>query len=125
MNKIGKQFDRMTSRMDKLIGLDAIYTSRSYGDLDLITGEQTISELPCRVKVRPMPLSRRDLVELAQAGLTQVETRWSMRAAYVSDVKAQDMLSVSGFNYEILDTPSSELDEFGVEWTLYTRRIRG
>lgn len=124
MNKLARAFDRATQKMDRLYGVDGQYTSRELSGVDLTTGQQTITERACAVKVRAFPLSQRDLIELSQAGIDQVETRWSMRAAYVADVKPQDVLSVSGFNYEVLGTPGAILDEFGVEWTIYTRRIR-
>ena len=91
--------------------------------MNITTGEQTSTDVSKSVVVRPWPLTIRDRTEFAAAGLGQVDTRWSMRVHYASDIQPGDVLTVGGFHYEVVDGGASQ-DELGVEWTIMTRRRR-
>jgi len=124
MNALSRAIDRTTRQIDRAIGVRALFKSVKYGDLDLLTGTQSDLSTTCRVWIRERPISIRELTTLSQAGLTQIEKRWSLRAAYVTTVKPGDVITQGGRSYEVLSDPASSLDEFGIEWTIYTRRVR-
>lgn len=124
MNPVAKQIDLGLKHYERLVGLTADYRIRSFGAVDPVTGQQTVTELACKPKVCPYPLSFRDLAELSRAGLTQSDTRWGMRTAHGIDVTAGDRLTVAGFNYEVMEQPTAVLDEFALEWTFFARRLR-
>jgi hypothetical protein len=126
MNRIQRLIDRTTKRVDQpdLLGQDAVYKTVVYGDVDASTGLQSSTETSIPVKIRAWPIMTRDRMALAQAGLRQVDARWSLRAAYIETVNPGDRIEVSGFTYEVQDEPSAVLDEFGIDWIIYTRRMR-
>lgn len=124
MDRLAKAYDRASQQLDKRIGNSARYTQITPGALDIETGIQTPTYRRCDVKVRALPLSVRERLDLSAAGLHQVDARWAMRAHYISDVNPGDELRVGGLDYLVLTDPASTLDEFRVEWTLFTRRMR-
>lgn len=107
--------------MDKLVGVKAKLRHRTFGELDVVTGTQSYSDSVTDVMVRSWPLSMFEQVNITQAGLDRVDTRWAMRCAYSLDVSSDDILTVNNSNYEILASSATK-DEHGVEWTLLTRR---
>lgn len=121
MSTITRLLDQHAKHVDKLIGVKGQLRHRTFGELDVTTGEQSYTDSVTDVMVRSWPLSLRERVDMAQAGLTQVDTRWSMRCAYSVEITSDDILTVKNFNYEILASAATK-DEFGIEWTLLTRR---
>lgn len=121
MNAIAKLLDQHAKHANRLLGLKAKLRHRVFGALDVVTGVQAYSDQVSEVIVRSWPLSVREQVELAQAGLERVDTRWTLRCGYAAEIHSDDMLTVDGFHYEILASGATK-DEFGVEWTLLTRR---
>jgi hypothetical protein len=121
---------RLTDRTDKtLVKLDrnfaqqAIYHAMSAGTIDVETGDIVPGETEIPVKVRSAGLSSIDISQLQTAGLGQIDAAWWMRKAYRSEVKSGDVLSVSAFDYEIIDRGAT-LDALNLLWTIYTRRRR-
>lgn len=102
---------RLADRLDARFGQDAWYRT-------------TASETGTKVRVRSLPLTVRERSDLTRAGLTDIAARWRMQTKYRSDVKSKHMLYVSGFLHEILDQPAAEADQLGIEWTIYTRRMK-
>lgn len=121
MNAIYALLDKHAKKADRLFGQKATLRHRTFGALDVVTGEQTYSDQITQVKVRGWPLSVRERVDLAQAGLNQVDTRWTMRCKHAANIQSDDILTVGAFHYEVLASSATK-DEFGVEWTLLTRR---
>ena len=115
--------DKLLIKLDRQYGLDAIYHVMTPSSIDVITGDITHADTQLAVKVRRAGLNSIDLSELQRAGLGQVDAAWTMRFAYHGDVKSGDMLTVSSFNYEIIDQGAS-LDDLGLLWTIFTRRRR-
>jgi hypothetical protein len=126
MNRLTRAIDQVTRAMDHpaRLGQKAIYKSRTYGAVDASTGIQAVSVSSKNVTVRSWPLTMRDQIEFARAGLAEAMTRWCMRSEYHDDVKAGDVVQVGSFEYEVLESPTATLDEFGIDWTIYTRRKR-
>ena len=121
MNSIARLLDKNAKHMDRMIGSKGVLRHRTFGELDVVTGTQSYTDSVTDVVVRSWPLSIFEQVNLAQAGLDRVDTRWTMRCAYSVDIASDDILTVKNFNYEILASSATK-DEFGVEWTLLTRR---
>lgn len=123
MKAITRMLDRNAKHADRLIGVDSKATlrRRTFGELDVVTGEQAYTDSVTDVIVRSWPLSIRERIDFANAGLNQVDTRWTMRCKYADELKSDDILTVGPFHYEILASAMTK-DEFGVEWTLLTRR---
>lgn len=121
MNGIARLLDQNAKHTDRLIGVDGKLRHRTFGDLDVVTGVQAYTDSVTDVRVRSWPLSIFEQVTLSQAGLERVDTRWTMRCAYTLDVSSDDILTVKNFHYEILASSATK-DEFGIEWTLLTRR---
>jgi len=118
-----KQLDKAAKHADRIYGQKATLTDRSAVSVDVTTGAQTTTDTSKTVVVRPWPLSIRDRSEFASAGLTQVDTRWSMRVAHAANIEPGDILTVGSFNYVVVDGGATK-DEHGVEWTILTRRRR-
>jgi len=121
MRAIHALLDKGAKRADRLMAQKGTLRRRTFGALDVVTGQQLYSDEVTHVKVRSWPLSVRERVDLAEAGLNQVDTRWTLRCAYAANIQSDDILTVGPFHYEVL-TSSPTKDEFGVEWTLLTRR---
>ena len=121
MNSIARLLDKHAKHADKLLGVDGQLRHRTFGELDVTTGVQSYTDSVTDVMVRSWPLSIFEQVNLTQAGLDRVDTRWTMRCAYSVDISSDDILTVKNFNYEILASSATK-DEHGVEWTLLTRR---
>lgn len=124
MNKIAQSIKRATQTADRMLGMDAMYTSLTIGDMDIATGVQSTIRNSCKVRVRSYPLSARELAEFASAGISQDTTRWLVSTASLADVQAGDLMRISGIEYEVTQQPESTIDEFGVTWTIFTRRSR-
>lgn len=123
MHNLAKGIDQVNRQLNRSFGLDAVYTVLTYTEPDLITGQQTPSEQSCRLKVRSMPISLRERLELSKAGINEQMTRWVARKADIADVHPGDRIKVSGLDYEVMSNPASDLDEFGIEWMIYTHRV--
>ena len=121
MNSIARVLDQNAKYVDRLIGVKASLRRRTFGELDVVTGEQAYTDSVTDVMVRSWPLSVRERIDLASAGLSQVDARWTMRGKYADDVKPDDILTVGTFHYEVLASGVTR-DEHGVEWTLLTHR---
>lgn len=121
MSTITRLLDKHAKYADRLWGSKATLRHRTYGGVDVATGVQSYTESSSEVKVRSWPLSIMEQVNLAQAGLDRVDTRWTLRCAYSVDISSDDILTVNNFHYEILASSATK-DEHGVEWTLLTRR---
>lgn len=122
MNKsISHLLDKHAKNADRLLGQKAKIRHRTFGELDIETGVQTYTDSVTDVMVRAWPLSVRERIDLASAGLEQVDARWTMRCKYAANLASDDILTVGPFHYEILASSATK-DEFGVEWTILTRR---
>lgn len=123
MNAIARLLDRHAKYANRLIGSKSKgeLRHRTFGVLDVVTGVQSYTDTVTDVMLRSWPLSVLEQVNLAQAGLERVDTRWTMRCAYAAEIHSDDILTVKGFHYEILASAATK-DEFGVEWTILTRR---
>lgn len=106
---------------DELMGLKAKLVRRTFGELDVITGEQAYTDQSTDIMVRSWPLSVRERVDLASAGLQQIDARWTLRVASAPVVNTDDLLKVGNFYYEVIPGGLTK-DEFDVEWTILTRR---
>lgn len=115
--------DKLLVKLDRQYGKDAVYHSITAGTADVVTGDMTHTDDPIPVRVRSAELNSMDISELRRAGLDQLDAAWLMRSAYKSDVKSGDLITVSAFDYEIIDQGSS-LDSLNLLWTIYTRRRR-
>lgn len=126
MNRIMRAMDRVTAQMDKdkFIGKPATFVIRTFGEVDVDTGVQEVEEFPIPVRVRSWPISVQEVSGFTQAGITEHMTRWCMRAHYVDDIQPGYMLYVLGFQYEVMQEPAAQLDEHGIDWVIYTRRMR-
>lgn len=123
MKAITRMLDRHAKHANHLIGVDSKATlrRRTFGEIDVVTGEQAYTDSVTDVIVRSWPLSIRERIDFASAGLSQIDARWTLRCKYADDLKSDDILTVGPFHYEILASAMTK-DEFGVEWTLLTRR---
>lgn len=121
MKPIARLLDQHAKHADRLLGVKAKLRRRTFGQLDVATGEQSYTDSITDVMVRSWPLSVRERIGLASAGLDQVDARWTMRGKYVTDIKSDDILTVGTFHYEVVATGVTK-DEHGVEWTILTRR---
>lgn len=121
MNAIARLLDQNAKHVDRLIGAKGQLRHRTFGEMDVVTGVQSYSDSVTDVIVRSWPLSIFEQVNLSQAGLDRVDTRWTMRCGYSLDISSDDILTVKNFHYEILASSATK-DEFGIEWTLLTRR---
>jgi len=121
--------DKDLKRLDKKDGLDAVYRTKASVSTNLTTGVNTITYSPLEsvttpnAKVRSVSLSAYELAQLSNAGLGQVDATWRIRSAYVAEVKAGDLITVSGSTYEVLDG-GAMLDVLRLLWTVHTRRRR-
>ena len=118
---IARILDQNAKYADRLIGEKAQLRRRTFGELDVVTGEQAYTDSVTNVMVRSWPLSVREQIELASAGLDRVDARWTMRGKYADDIRSDDILTVGAFHYEVLASGVTR-DEHGVEWTILTRR---
>lgn len=124
MNKraaLAKMIDHHGKLADELLGLKAKLIRRTFGALDVITGEQAYTDQITDIVVRSWPLSVRERIDLANAGLQQIDARWTLRVAYASEVNTDDLLKVGNFYYEVIPGGVTK-DEFDVDWTILTRR---
>lgn len=121
MNAIARLLDQNAKQADRLLGVKGKLRHRTFGDLDVVTGVQAYTDSVTEVMVRSWPLSMFEQVNLSQAGLDRVDTRWTMRCDYSMEISSDDILTVKNFHYEILASSATK-DEFGIEWTLLTRR---
>ena len=118
-----RKLDQAAKKADRIMGQKATLTRRDAVTVDVTTGQQTATDMKSNVIVRPWPLSVREAAEFSNAGLGQIDTRWTMRTHYADDIDAGDILTVGGFDYEVTPNGAAR-DEFGVEWTIHTRRRR-
>ena len=133
-NKIQVLCDNELKKIDRKVGIDAIYRVKTSKSLDLETGEvvdtysPAITSTTANCKVRAITLTSRERANLANAGLDQVDAIWHIRHAYlenlgISDVRSDHMLTVSSFHYNIIENGAS-LDVLHRLWTIMTRRRR-
>lgn len=123
-DRVVTQSDAILARLDRRFGLDATYETAGTILIDPVSGVQTPSLTPIEgIKVRARPLSTRELTEIAESGLLQIETSFNLRRSLVSEAKADDrlILSVQGFTYLIL---RATLDTLELDWQLFARRLR-
>lgn len=120
---MAKQLDKAAKYADKVYGIKAMLYDKSNSSVNLTTGANTIDFKTENVVVRPWPIKTRERIEFSQAGLTNIDARWSMRVKYASDILPGDILRVAGFDYEVIPEGVTK-DEHNVEWTILTRRRR-
>lgn len=116
-----RMIDRHGKLADNLMGLKAKLIHRTFGDFDVVTGNQAYTDQVTDVVVRSWPLTLRERIDLASAGFEQIDARWTMLVSYASELSTDDLLSINSFIYEVLPAGLTQ-DEFGVEWTILTRR---
>lgn len=124
MASLQNRADGHLRRLDRKAGFGATYEVYGGSTLNVVTGKMvpTFTSVP-NVRVRPYPLSIREKVRIAEAGLVDVDAAWKIRKFYVDEPKPDDAftLSVSGFRYYIVPGGVS-LDRLQADWTLYTKR---
>jgi len=123
-DRILTQSDEILRKWDCRIGKSAQYIQVGDATLDLETGISTPNNtLVPDVVVRESEITEEDAVAFSAAGLTNVETRFNMRSAYVNPCIINDQIQITdtGAAYLIL---KATLDTLGVDWTLLTRRMR-
>jgi hypothetical protein len=113
--------DSHAKHANRLIGQKGQLRHRTFGEVDVVTGQQTYTDSVTDLMVRAWPLSLRERIDFSAAGLNQVDTRWTIRCKEALDIKPDDILTVGPFHYEVLASASTR-DEFDVEWTILTRR---
>jgi hypothetical protein len=123
MASIPERADKHLVRLDRKAGEAATYRIFT-GTTTNNSGQSTPNFTNVNnVKVRPFRLRVIDRMNLASAGLVEVETAWKIRKAYVTEPKKDDEihLTTSGFKYQVLD---SDLDRVQADWILYVRRLK-
>lgn len=115
--------DKFLLKLDRHYGLDAVYHRFGEPTLDIETGEVTNPDTQMPVKVRSSGFNAFDISQLQSAGLGQVDAAWWMRSAYKGEVQSGDVITVSGFDYEVVNQGAA-LDSLGLLWTIFTRRRR-
>lgn len=118
---IHRLLDRGAKKANRLMGEKAQLRRRTFGELDVVTGQQTYTDSVTDIIVRAWPLSLRERIDFSAAGLNQIDTRWTIRCKEALDIKSDDILTVGPFHYEVLASAVTR-DEFDVEWTILTRR---
>lgn len=116
--------DKLLTRLDKQYAKDKaalIYiptgsTTDEFGDVVIAYAD------PVQVVVRSAGLTITEMAAL-QAQIGQVVAVWKMRSHYMEHVEADYILSVSGFDYQVVDG-GAILDALQLEWTIATRRRR-
>ncbi len=111
----------LLNKLDLQHGLRATYRVPSEGVPDIQTGQVTVSNDDKSVIVRPLPYTIDELTQLTSAGITMDMVRWRMQVKYKDTVQDGDILIVSSMRYAI---NKAEKDQLGVEWTLFTTRMR-
>lgn len=124
VDKLVTQSDAILARLDRRFGFSADYLVAGEITVDPVIGTQTPSftTIP-DIRLRSRVLSTRELIEITETGLLQVETAWKMRRHFVSETKPDDRftLTVSGLQFLVLRV---QLDDLQLDWTLLTRRLR-
>ena len=123
-DRLVTQSDNLLIKLDKRVGIDAELVIVGEPVLDIETGLQAANDTTIPdVRVRNISLSIRELTEVTDAGLSQVEKVFRMRKFYANELKTDDRLKLipTGFEYLIL---RPDLDDLEIQWTLFTRRLR-
>lgn len=115
--------DRLLIKLDRQYGLDAVYHTFGEPTIDEETGDVSTLDAEIPVRVRSSGFNSFDISQLQSAGLGQVDAVWLMRSAYLESVESGDVISVSGFDYNVIDQGAT-LDSLGLLWTILTRRRR-
>lgn len=124
MDRIGNAYRTTVRKMNKrFLGKKGTYTVRQFSGTDTATGIVDTSGSTVNIMAQPMPLSVREMIRFTEAGYRNIEARWAIQQQEVPDVKPGDLMTVTGFTYQVLAEPPPMLDEFGISWIAYTRRV--
>ncbi len=120
--QLQKMLNSKSRRADKMWAQSGQLTHHNASTFDPETGNTTYSDTVTPVLVRAWPLSIRERIDLSSAGLTEIDTRYTMRCSQVSsDPIPGDLLRINGFQFEVLPGGVTK-DEHDVEYILLTRR---
>jgi hypothetical protein len=120
VNSLQIRADRELERIDRKVGKAATYMiptdSTTDDDGNTVV---TYDEIP--VMVRSAGLTALERSELAASGFGQVDAVWKMRHAYVEDVRADHVIKIASFYYQIM-AKGATLDTLELLWTIITHR---
>lgn len=112
--------DQSSRHADRLMGKKAKHYHEPEWSFNPDTGAQTLSTQPNDVVVRKWPIGFKEKVDMSNAGITEVDARWTMRVKY-GRVEPGDLLTVSGFSYIVIQGGVTT-DEHDVDQIILTKR---
>lgn len=121
---ITARISKFIERLDSQYGISGQYLKYLGNSTDPDTRiNSIIYDNPVDIVVRIKELSLYELDVLRRSGIEQWDTAWVMRTSYMSEVKPNDVLQISGYgdNY-VIPQGATYNDDMRLAWCILTRR---